>query len=572
MMPVHLVHPVTQRLLLIAGISGLVMLVFWKSFVSMWTLWQTAGHSYGLLVFPISAFLVWRLRHQLMDIPVAVYAPGLLGLTVLALGWIGTKLAGIQTGEHLVVLAMIPMLVTVLAGVRMARTLLFPLLFLLLATPFSDSLVPFLMQVTADISTFLLKLTGFPLVRNGQYISLPGGEFVVADVCSGVRYLSTGVLVALLFGYLTFVGFGKRTIFVVLTALALVIANGIRAYIVMAVASLTHMEYFGGRDHIYFGWLLFGGVMMLIMWAGAHYGDEPQSPASEAPEVAVSREPGSAVPVIVALGLVMLALTVNPLQAAFGGAAVAVSAALIVLLMILVRYTTNVSRESVSHEVANFRFKWRSAVTACAAIVILLWTPRFVAGVEHRAVDSIHSIALGSTLSCGQEQPWQESWEPRFREPDFSTSATFICGTQRISVFVAAYASALQGHELISSAHFVVPRGWDRTTSVSKQVFEAEDRQEIGVVESRLEVAGNPAVVWHWYEIDGRVTSRPLAAKVLQLWALARGRPAGGRVVVLVLNATPSTADLRNIRDNLAMVAKQIIGAGTHIPVTQDAA
>ncbi len=240
-------------------------------------LWQTSDHRHGLLVIPISVFLIWRLRYQLVDLPVAPDARGLLLVVPLAMAWLVARLAGIQVVEHVAVLTMIPAAVGTLTGPRIVNKLLFPFGFLVLATPLGESLVPYLMVITADVSTGLLKLSGVPVLRNGQYISLPGGEFVVADVCAGLAYLVSGVMISLLYGYLTYTSVRKRVVLVAVAAITLVVANGVRAYIVMAVASATRMQILGGRDHVYFGWLMFGVVMMVIMWVGARYADDQET-------------------------------------------------------------------------------------------------------------------------------------------------------------------------------------------------------------------------------------------------------------------------------------------------------
>ena len=277
----NLNHPELGRPMLLAVVSGLVIAAYWDSFVSMWALWQTSDHRHGVLVFPIVAYLIWRLRHELAAKPIHADVRGLPLVAAVAALWTVARLAGIQVFEHLAVLAMIPAAVLAFMGTSVVRRLQFPLLFIFLALPVSDALVPYLMVITAEISMALLDVSGIAVIREGQYFSLSGGNFVVADVCSGNRYLVTGVMVSLLYGYLSYSNIGKRLALLAVTVVLLVFANGLRAYIVMAVASATDMQYLGGRDHIYFGWLLFGIVMMLILWIGSRFEDWPAEPRGE---------------------------------------------------------------------------------------------------------------------------------------------------------------------------------------------------------------------------------------------------------------------------------------------------
>jgi len=531
----HIHHPVTNRLVLAAGIAAFVIVVYWISFVSMWHLWQTSDHRHGLLVFPISAYLIWQLRHHLGDIPVKINPRGLLFIMPLALVWIVARLAGVQVVEHIAVLTMIPAAILAMAGRELTHKLLFPLLFLLLATPLGDSLVPHLMVITADISTGLLKLTGIPVLRNGQYLSLPGGNFVVADVCSGLRYLVTGTMISLLFGYLTFTSPLKRIAIVAFTAATLVITNGVRAFIVMAVASGTDMQYLGGRDHIYFGWLLFGIVMMLIMWIGARYADEHSATYEAGSTTVVARASHTALPMIAALGLVMLAITVKPLQADFGetGAMIAAAAALIVFIFLLARQRIGSITETPVASVIVTKIGIGDALAGVAAIAILILSPRFVSGIDDAAEGGAVNIDLESMISCEKTGPWSNSWRPSFKTPDVEEALAFNCDGQPINVFVAKYASVLQGRELISSSHHPVPPSWDRFSSTAEHsISDAEEIIQV-VVEVIVSGSENEAIIWYWYDIDGRISIDPLHTKVLQVMALSQGRPAGGQVVVI---------------------------------------
>jgi len=89
------------------------------------------------------------------------------------------------------------------------------------------------MEATADVSERLLGLLGVPALREGMFFTLPGGNFEVAEICAGLRYLMAGTVTALLFAYLNFNRWGKRIAFTLLAAVSFVIANGLRAFITM---------------------------------------------------------------------------------------------------------------------------------------------------------------------------------------------------------------------------------------------------------------------------------------------------------------------------------------------------
>ena len=561
MMRFALIQPDAQRLTLIGAVAAFIVSVFVDSFGSMWYLWQNSDHSYGLLVLPISAFLIWRLRRPLKSVPIAVEGRWLLVLGPVVLGWVTARLAGIQLIEHFLALAMIPATVAVLCGKKIVRRLLFPLVFLLFATPFGDSLVPILMVVTADISSVLLKLTGLPFLRNGQYISLPGGEFVVADVCSGVRYLSSGVLVALLFGYLSFASVKKQALLVVATAIILVGANGLRAYIVMAVASATEMRYLAGRDHVYFGWALFAIVIVVILWFASRFEDvkAPHSADGGTDELKGSFSVPTQLPLIAALGLVMLAVTIRPLQADFGELGmilVAIGALAVFVFILWTRATTDRLQPSGASEPSQLRFAPVSVATIVATVAILAVAPRYAATVQRNTAVFVNGVALEPSLACDNDGPWQGKWSPSFGDAGFSVARAYSCSGTRVGVFVAAFVSARWNRELISSEDRIVPAG-NAIGSRSTFSFPGPAGKPVTVVETEVNLGSDVMVVWRWYQVDQWATASPVGAKVYQLLALLRGGPAGGRVVVITAGAD---GGLQSARTTLASIANQIIG------------
>jgi exosortase A len=555
----HFHHPATTRVALIVGIIAVLVIAYSMSFGSMWDLWQTSDHHHGILVFPIVAFLVWRQRHEFADSQIRIDVRGLPLLMVLAVTWLVARLAGVQVIEHASALGMIPAAIWTLLGHRLATKLLFPLTFILAATPVGDALVPSLMVITADISTWLLRITGIPVLREGQYLSLPGGDFIVADVCSGVRYLITGGMLSLLYGYLTYKRWTKRVLLLAVASVTLVLTNGVRAYIVMAVASTTNHEYLGGRDHIYFGWLLFGIVMMSIMWIGARYADEEMIPTSrEHPAEFAATVSHNALPMIIALGLIMLAITVKPLQADFGevGAMVAAAAALLVFIFQLSRQRSGVIGSTGQAEAAHRPVALKDILVGVVALAVLLGTPRLITAVEAGAVHPVNADLLKPVLDCRETGAWKNRWWPTFEGPAVEHAVSFDCGGHAVNVYVAGYESALQGRELISSSHYVVPPGWDRFSRHSKRVTNGDDALPQDIAEVVNTRPGFESIVWYWYDIDGKTTSSPMKTKILQVLTMLQGRPAGGRVVVLETATGPDEVEAR---DRLASAAQDLI-------------
>ncbi len=258
-----------------AGALLAIGLLFHQTFASLVDLWlQSDTFAHCFLVAPISLYLIWCRRHDLATAPIRVSAAGPAAALVLSLLWLVARVAHVQIGEQLTATMLIPAAVLAVLGVEATRRIAFPLAFLLFAVPFGEALIPALMDFTASFTVGALKLTGIPVLRDGFYFKIPSGDFEVAKACSGIRYLIACLMLGVLYSYLSFRSLRKRLIFVAVSIIAPIIANGIRAYLIVMIAHLSDMRLATGIDHLIYGWLFFGGLVALLFWVGGWFRDD----------------------------------------------------------------------------------------------------------------------------------------------------------------------------------------------------------------------------------------------------------------------------------------------------------
>lgn len=262
----------------IAGLIGvltLVVVAYWPSFVSMADMWALSSYRHGSVIPFVCALLLWQKAPALARIE---WAPSLLGVLLLGVAvwvWLVARATLVQAIEHVAVVVMLSAAVWAISGARVYRTVSFPLAYFAFALPLGSSVIPLLMEITADVSAAALNVSGIPVHRQGMLMTLPGGVFEVAVVCSGFRYLNTGIALGVLVAYLMFLSPARRLAFIAVVTVAFVVTNGVRAYIVMAVASATDMRWLAGQDHIVFGWVLFLAVMIALYFLAERYSDRP---------------------------------------------------------------------------------------------------------------------------------------------------------------------------------------------------------------------------------------------------------------------------------------------------------
>jgi exosortase A len=253
--------------------------------VEIWTRSETFAHGY--VVAPISLWLVWRIRGRLAGfVPRPTYwTLPLMALTGLA--WLLGVLGTVNAVSQASLVALLLLAVVTVLGATMARQIAFPLAFLFFAVPFGEFMMPWLMERTADFTIVALRASGIPVYREGLHFVIPSGRWSVVEACSGIRYLLASLMVGTLFAYLNYRAAWRRIVFIGFAALVPIVANWLRAYLIVLLGHLSNNKLAVGVDHLIYGWLFFGAVMLLMFWIGSRWREPavavreaiPQQPA-----------------------------------------------------------------------------------------------------------------------------------------------------------------------------------------------------------------------------------------------------------------------------------------------------
>jgi exosortase A len=260
----------------LCGVLGWCVAWYWHTAVdvaSIW--WRSETFAHGLIVFPVFAWLVWRKRTEiggLIPRPVPWMAIPTAGAGAL---WLLGQMVSVAAAVHagLILMVILGMIGTI--GWRLARVLLFPLAFLLFGIPIGEFLLPTLMNLTAQFTVFAVRASGVPVYQEGLHFVVPNGRWSVVEACSGIRYLIASLLVGSLYAYLNYVSLRKRLLFMLVAILVPIVANWLRAYMIVMLGYLSGNELATGVDHLIYGWVFFGVVIMVMFWIGQRWSDEP---------------------------------------------------------------------------------------------------------------------------------------------------------------------------------------------------------------------------------------------------------------------------------------------------------
>ena len=252
-----------------------------ESTVAIWYRSETFAHCF--IILPICIYLIklrWRQLNEAVIRP--NYKVILFILPVIGI-WLLGSLANLLVLEQAAVFLVLPLVIWVVLGNQVARLLAFTLAFWMFSVPVGEFLVPELQDLTADITVWALQMSGIPIYREGLYLAVPGGLFEVAAACSGIRYLIASFTLGTLYAYLNYNSKKKRIFFIIFSIALPLIANGIRAYGIVLIAYLSDMKYATGVDHLVYGWVFFGFVI-LVMFAIGNIWADPIEESDKEPE------------------------------------------------------------------------------------------------------------------------------------------------------------------------------------------------------------------------------------------------------------------------------------------------
>ncbi len=463
------------RPLLGLSLAGAVVFVLLRSTVSsMVTIWYGSNtYSYGFVIAPISAFLIWRRRKQLRVLHPDTSVTGLALVLLFAVIWLGGNVADIQIAQQVAFIGLLDALVWAFLGNRVVHLLRFPLLFLFFMVPTGESLVGPLQQLTAAFTVNAVRLSGIPAVQDGFVISTPSGDWRIAEACSGIRYLTSSIVVGVLFAGVAFRSWKRRVVLVLISALVPILANALRAYLIVVVAYLSNNRIAAGIDHVVYGWLFFSLVTALVIGVALGW-REPDPPLAQ--PVRSSSDPK----LVVVPTRRLLAYT-----------------ALVIVIVVSASSTAG--------------FLWSRPTP-----------PRPVAGLWS---------APESWVAAASPEP---DWAPNFDNLESETSETFTKGAHEVSLYVASYPVKRGGVELINASNAVGVYGeWDLLFSDYRDIVLAG--RKLAVPEYLVARGGERRVVWIWYLAGDRVTASPYKIKLLQAESRLVGRP--GRVALFAVSA-----------------------------------
>ncbi len=255
----------------------LTIVLYTHAFINLYSArWDAIDYTHAYFILPLSLLIVWLKRHEISVIArneatrqsrptsyILHLTLLILGLAMFTFGWRWDYL-------FISTLSLIPLLFGIclfLYNKDLAKTLAFPILYLLLLVPIPigvlDNITLPMRYAASVLSAHILTAMQYDIVREGLLINMGGHEIFMGAPCSGFRSLITMMSLGLVYIYFNKGKLSKNLIlFVSIFPLAL-IGNLVR---IIALCLITF--YFGEEAGQGFFHDFSGIVMFLIIILG----------------------------------------------------------------------------------------------------------------------------------------------------------------------------------------------------------------------------------------------------------------------------------------------------------------
>jgi len=163
-------------------------------------------YSHGFIVPFIILFLIYQNRNLLPD-PFSKSSPIGLWLIILSqLLNISAKIFYIYSLAGISILIFFMGLILFLGGRPLFKISIFPLFFLIFMLPMPEAMISSISNPLKEIVTAhgvsIMRFIGVPIFRQSFSISLPNGQLIVGDPCSGLRSIISLLALGSLYLYL----------------------------------------------------------------------------------------------------------------------------------------------------------------------------------------------------------------------------------------------------------------------------------------------------------------------------------------------------------------------------------
>lgn len=249
---------------------GLTGFLFWDGLVHAVSTWEREEFSYGYIVPPLAALMIW---HALRDASFRLSSGTWVGaglVLVAAVLSILARAGGMPVFSYYGFILALYGLGLSLYGWQGLRRLFFPIAYLFFALPLPNTLYIHVSTTMQHISSILgaeaLRALGYSVYLTGNIIDLGPYQLQVAEACNGLRYLFPLASFAFLVGYIYSGPMWHRVVVFLSTIPITIVINSGRVAFTGVLVNYKGVSAAEGFMHAFEGWVIFlVGLLLLFL-------------------------------------------------------------------------------------------------------------------------------------------------------------------------------------------------------------------------------------------------------------------------------------------------------------------
>lgn len=250
---------------LFVGVVLVIVAAYWETVEALIMEWETSLYSHAWLTVCFTFYAIWKEKGAIPKDPKFRWVGALLILGSGVLWWLSV-IVSVALFQHLSLLGLIVGLLWLVWGWRALPALKYILIVFALALPLWKVLQHPLRFVSAEVSAFVVKLYGIPVLYKDYTLSVPGGNFHVELACAGLAFILAGSSLVFIFAALQRLKISHAMVLWLISTAVAILANWIRIVAIIVVGNATNMQSEIVQDHLTFGWVVFGVIYFPVFY------------------------------------------------------------------------------------------------------------------------------------------------------------------------------------------------------------------------------------------------------------------------------------------------------------------
>ena len=273
----HMMRGLALKSVLKPGFLGFVLLLavsvplFWIGFAALGRAWATPEYSHGPLIPMISLYLFLRELRDKPPLPADTTMNRWPGIAVITLGTVIAIVGNMGSIPDVVTYAYIIWVsgvVLLFMGWAEGRRHQLPVLHLIFMLPLPQyvywKMTAFLQGVSSELGVMVIRMMDIPVFLDGNIIDLGPYQLLVAEACSGLRYLFPIMSFSYLMAILYRGPYWHKVVLFAVAAPLTVAMNSFRIGVIGVLVNYRGIEQAEGFLHFFEGWVIFGACIALL--------------------------------------------------------------------------------------------------------------------------------------------------------------------------------------------------------------------------------------------------------------------------------------------------------------------